>query len=98
MKNKNQHTHGWIVERLVKIRTSFAYVAAAILLPVLWVTLHRFHLLTIDNEDMTYLNLTLSIMAEVQGVILLIYTTRIAKQQINLEEKIEELEENSDNK
>jgi uncharacterized membrane protein len=82
-----------IVELLVRIRTSFTYVALAILLPISWVILHRYHLLSIDNDDMTYLNLTLSIMAEVQGVVLLIYTSKIAKQQDNLEDKIEELED-----
>ena len=81
-----------IVEVLVRVRTSFSYVALAILLPVLWVITHRLHLLHIDNEDMTYLNLTLSIMAEVQGVILLIYTSRIARQQEVIEDKIEDLE------
>jgi uncharacterized membrane protein len=75
-----------IVELLVRIRTSFTYVAVAILAPVLWVILHRTHVLGIDNDDMTYLNLTLSIMAEVQGVILLIY-------QEVLEVKIEDLED-----
>jgi uncharacterized membrane protein len=81
-----------IVEVLVRVRTSFTYVALAIMLPVLWVITHRLHLLHIDNEDMTYLNLTLSIMAEVQGVILLIYTSRIARQQEVIEDKIEDLE------
>ena len=81
-----------IVEVLVRVRTSFTYVALAILLPVLWVLTHRLHLLHIDNDDMTYLNLTLSIMAEVQGVILLIYTSRIARQQEVIEDKIEDLE------
>ena len=51
--------------------------------------------LHIDNDDMTYLNLTLSIMAEVQGVVLLIYTSKIAKQQDELEEKIDELDEDN---
>ena len=82
-----------IVELLVRVRTSFAYVALAIAIPVLWVITHRSGILHIDNEDMTYLNLTLSIMAEVQGVILLIYTSRIAKQQDLIEDKIDELEE-----
>ena len=84
-----------IVEVLVKVRTSFTYVALAIILPVLWVITHRLHLLSIDNDDMTYLNLTLSIMAEVQGVILLIYTSRIARQQAVIEDKIEDLETGS---
>jgi uncharacterized membrane protein len=84
-----------IVEVLVKVRTSFTYVALAIILPVLWVITHRLHLLNIDNDDMTYLNLTLSIMAEVQGVILLIYTSRIARQQAVIEDKIEDLETGS---
>ena len=84
-----------IVTLLVKIRTSFTYVALAILLPVLWVITHRLHLLHIDNDDMTYLNLTLSIMAEVQGVILLIYTSRIAHQQTVIEDKIEDLEKDN---
>jgi len=84
-----------IVELLVKVRTSFTYVALAIILPVLWVITHRLHLLSIDNDDMTYLNLTLSIMAEVQGVILLIYTSRIARQQAVIEDKIEDLETGS---
>ena len=84
-----------IVEVLVKVRTSFTYVILAIMLPVLWVITHRLHLLNIDNDDMTYLNLTLSIMAEVQGVILLIYTSRIARQQAVIEDKIEDLETGS---
>ena len=83
-----------IVELLVRVRTSFAYVFLAIFIPLTWVFLHRMHFLSIDNDDMTYLNLTLSIMAEVQGVILLIYTTRIARQQEQLEDKIDELEDN----
>ena len=84
-----------IVSWLVRIRTSFTYVALAILLPVTWVILHRLRILHIDNYDMTYLNLTLSIMAEVQGVVLLIYTSKIAKQQDELEEKIDELDEDN---
>ena len=84
-----------IVSWLVRIRTSFTYVALAILLPLSWVILHRTHFLHIDNDDMTYLNLTLSIMAEVQGVVLLIYTSKIAKQQDELEEKIDELDEDN---
>ena len=82
-----------IVELLVRIRTSFTYVALAIVIPVAWVVLHRYHVLGIDNDDMTYLNLTLSIMAEVQGVVLLIYTSKIAKQQDEIEEKIDDLED-----
>ena len=74
------------VEKIVKVRTSFLYVWAAILLPILWVTLHRWNVLHIDNFDMTYLNLSLSIMAEVQGVILLIYTSRIMDRQANADE------------
>jgi uncharacterized membrane protein len=84
-----------IVHLLVKIRTSFTYVALAILLPVSWVMLHRLGLLHIDNDDMTYLNLTLSIGAEVQGVVLLIYTTKIAHQQTVIEDKIEDLEKDT---
>ena len=81
-----------IVELLVRVRTSFAYVALAIAIPVLWVITHRSGILHIDNEDMTYLNLTLSILAEVQGVVLLIYTSCIARQQDVIEDKIEDLE------
>mgnify|MGYP003348870435 CR=1 FL=1 len=83
-----------IVELLVRVRTSFTYVGLAIFLPLAWVFLHRMGWLEIDNSDMTYLNLTLSIMAEVQGVVLLIYTTKIARQQDLIEDKIDDLEEN----
>ena len=82
-----------LVECLVRIRTSFTYVAVAIMAPLLWVTLHRLGWLHIDNDDMTYLNLTLSILAEVQGVVLLIYTSKIARQQDKLEDKLDELEQ-----
>ena len=68
---------------MVSLRTSFLYVWLAIALPIMWVVLHRLNVLHIDNNDMTYLNLTLSILAEVQGVVLLIYTTRIAATQRN---------------
>lgn len=87
-----------IIHILVKIRTSFTYVALAILIPITWVIIHRLNIIHIDNDDMTYLNLTLSILAEVQGVILLIYTSRIAKQQNQIEDKIDEMEETSYNK
>ena len=89
-------TNSKIVELLVKIRTSFTYVALAITLPLGWITFHRLGLIHIDNEDMTYLNLTLSILAEVQGVVLLIYSSQIAKKQAQIAEKIEELEEAGD--
>lgn len=80
-----------IVAKLVKLRTSFVYVWLAITLPILWILLHRLHWLHIDNEDMTYLNVTLSILAEVQGVVLLIYTTKIAAKQENADLKRVEL-------
>jgi uncharacterized membrane protein len=86
-----------IIEILVKIRISFTYVALAILIPISWVVFHRTGLVHIDNDDMTYLNLTLSIMAEVQGVILLIYTSKISKQQSEIENKIDEMEESTEN-
>jgi len=76
-----------VVKTLVKVRTSWLYVWCAIFAPITWVTLHRLGILHIDNFDMTYLNLSLSIMAEVQGVVLLIYTSKIMANQANMDQK-----------
>jgi uncharacterized membrane protein len=85
-----------VVEGLVKVRTSFAYVWLAIGLPILWVLIHRLGFVSWDNYDLTYLNLTLSIMAEVQGVVLLIYTSQIAERQRDHHRKEQEHHQRQD--
>lgn len=71
----------WVVARMVAIRTSFVYVWVTIALVLTWILIHRLHIVAWDNYDLTYLNLTLSVLAEVQGVVLLIYTQRISNKQ-----------------
>ena len=71
----------WIVDKMVNMRTSFTYVWVVISLVVGWILINRLHLVNWDNDVLTLLNLTLSVLAEIQGVILLIYATRISNKQ-----------------
>lgn len=65
----------------VKLRTSFWYLWIFIGFCAVWVVWNKSSLVPLawhtDNLDLTYLNLMLSIMAEVSAITILIYTLRI---------------------
>ncbi len=67
----------------VEMRTSFAYLWCFIGFCLMWVILNKSHLLPLqyhwDNMDLTYLNLLLSILAEVSAITILIYTLRLTE-------------------
>lgn len=67
-----------LLDVYVKFRTSTWYVWAFATIILTWIVVNKTGLLTFDNADLTYLNLLLSVLAELQGVMLLIYTNRIA--------------------
>ena len=70
-----------LVEKMVAARTSFTYVWTTLGLILGWILINRLGIAKWDNDDLTYLNLTLSTLAEVQGVVLLIYMARITQKQ-----------------
>lgn len=69
----------------VKLRTSFAYLWFFIGFCVIWVIWNKSGIVPIrwhtDNLDLTYLNLMLSIMAEISAITILVYTLRISEAQ-----------------
>ncbi len=69
----------------VKLRTSFTYLWFFIGFCLIWVIWNKSSLVPLawhtDNLDLTYLNLMLSIMAEVSAITILVYTLRISEHQ-----------------
>lgn len=68
-----------VVNSWVKFRTSFLYFYVFTSFILAWIIVNKTGLLVFDNGDLTYLNLLLSVLAELQGIILLIYTMRITE-------------------
>ncbi len=67
----------------VEMRTSFEYLWFFVGFCLIWVVLNKSHILPAryhwDNSALTYLNLLLSILAEVSSITILIYTLRLTE-------------------
>ena len=68
-----------IVDWYVWFRTSLWYVWTFATIILVWILLNKTGLIVFDNPEMTYLNLLLSVGAELQSILLLVYTQRIAE-------------------
>ncbi len=80
--HKPKNIIGWqkkFVLAMVYIRTSFAYMWIFLAMSFSWVVLNKTGLVHWDNQDLSYMNIVLSIMAELSSLVLLVYTLRIAE-------------------
>lgn len=81
-----------LVNFWVQTRTSFTYLWFFVGFCLVWVVCNKSQLIPTswhwDNTDLTYLNLLLSIMAEVSSITILIYTLRLSEQSDRAEQKL----------
>lgn len=69
----------FLIDWYVKFRTSYWYLGIFAIWIGAWILLNKSGLFVFDNGELTYLNLILSVLAELQSILLLIYTIRIAE-------------------
>jgi uncharacterized membrane protein len=70
--------HRKLIDWYVKFRTSYWYVLSFMIWIGAWIFLNKSGIAPFDNSELTYLNLILSVLAELQSILLLVYTQRIA--------------------
>jgi len=76
-----------LVNWYVKFRTSYWYLGLFAIWIGVWIGLNKTGLWQFDNSELTYLNLILSTLAELQSILLLIYTQRIAERNERADEQ-----------
>lgn len=69
----------------IKFRTSMLYVWVFALIIAVWISLNKLGF--VDNRELSNLNITLSVMAELQSVLLLVYMGKMAAKQERAEQQ-----------